>query len=353
MKSIEIKGYKSIKRLTIDLRPINILIGANGSGKSNFVSFFDFLYNLYELKLNTYIAKRGGVDKFLHHGRKQTEELYFYLDFDINGYAATIVPTTDGRFFFKEENLYFKGNPWGINPFNNEAQLKYSDLPRASYIRNYITQCRKYHFHDTGVSTPFAKSSHIDNDQHYLYADGHNLAAYLYNIQKEYPTTYRSIVSVVKSVAPYFSDFFLHPNSEGYINLQWTDKYSDTTYGVEELSDGTLRFIALTVLFLQPNLPNTIIIDEPELGLHPFAIAKLAGLIQSAAQRKCQVIAATQSAELISYFEPKDIIAVDQQKGESFFKRLSAEELSVWLDNDYTLGELWVKSIIAAAQPNY
>ena len=145
------------------------------------------------------------------------------------------------------------------------------------------------------------------------------MAAFLYHINQKDKITYHRIVKTIQSIAPYFSDFYLVPNANDEVRLQWRDKYTD-------LSDGTLRFIALTTLFLQPNLPNTIVIDEPELGLHPATIAKLAAMIQSAAAKGCQVIAATQSTDLISYFEPEDIVTVDRVKGETVFKRLSREQ---------------------------
>ena len=140
------------------------------------------------------------------------------------------------------------------------------------------------------------------------------------------------------------------PNEIGNNRLQWTDKFSDVVYGPNDLSDGTLRFIALTVLFLQPEPPKVIVIDEPELGLHPVAIEKLSGLIKSAANRGTQVIVATQNAELISNFEPENILTVDQRDGESVIKRLDAGELGHWL-NDYTLGDLWKQRIMKGGQP--
>jgi predicted ATPase len=158
-------------------------------------------------------------------------------------------------------------------------------------------------------------------------------------------------VKTIQSIAPFFSDFFFKPNNEGLLRLQWKSKYSSTIYGVNDLSDGTIRFIALSVLFLQPNLPSSIIIDEPELGLHPYAIAKLSGMIQSVAGRNTQVILATQSADLVNYFNPEDIITVDQVEGESKFNRLNNETFKSWLV-EYSLGDLWQKNIVSGGQPN-
>ena len=205
-----------------------------------------------------------------------------------------------------------------------------------------MNQLRKYHFHDTSTQSPFTSLSHIEHHINYLYSNGANLAAFLYKIKEYTPITYRHIVHTIQSIAPYFLDFELIPNEGSFVRLLWKDKYSDMVYGITDLSDGTIRFIALTVLFLQPNLPDTIIIDEPELGLHPTAIAKLSGMIQSASKKDCQVIIATQSPDLISHFSPDDIITVDQIDGCSKFKRLNADDLKGWLE-DYTIDDLWKK----------
>ena len=352
MDYIEIKGYKSIKDARIELRPINILIGANGSGKSNFLSFFEFLNHLYERKLTEYIALNGGEDKFLHHGSKITEQLQAILSFNnqVTIYAFTLQKGTEGLLFSGEHILYASTHGVDIADFTKEANIKITDNFRKKYVIGYLTGLKKYHFHDTGKNSPFNKTSHIPNDTHFLYEKGDNLAAFLYDIQTKHPIVYNRIIKTIQSIAPYFSDFYFQPNTEGYLRLLWQDKYSSTVYGATDLSDGTIRFIALTALFLQPNLPQTIIIDEPELGLHPFALSKLAGMIKSAAAKGAQVIVATQSTDLLSYFEPDDIIAVDQKEGASTFNRLKQQGLDIWL-NDYSLGELWKRNIITEGQP--
>ncbi|HMQ46454.1 MAG TPA: AAA family ATPase [Saprospiraceae bacterium] len=150
---------------------------------------------------------------------------------------------------------------------------------------------------------------------------------------------YRRIIKVIQSIAPFFSDFYFNPNSEGYLRLQWRSKFSSFIYGVNDLSDGTLRFIALCALFLQPQLPQVLIIDEPELGLHPTAITKLAGMIKSVAEKGTKVIAATQSSDLVNQFLPEDILTIDLVEGSSQFGRLEQQDLQSWMDN-YALGEL-------------
>ncbi len=363
MDYIEIRGYKSIKAIKINLNPINILIGANGSGKTNFISFFEFLNKVYEQKLIEYVALAGGEEKMLHKGSKVTDIIYSKIKQGLNGYSFELKKGEE-NFVFMSEGLWYGNkpvlnNPIDISSFQNEAKIKTyvkpradNLKPRADYIRKYLNSFKKYHFHDTGKNSPFALQSHIHNDIYFLYEKGNNIAAFLFSIQQNNKIVYNRILKNIQSIAPYFSDFYLYPNAENFVRLNWTDKYSDTTYGVNDLSDGTIRFIALTVLFMQPNLPSTIIIDEPELGLHPTAISKLSGMIKSVAAKGCQVIIATQSTDLISHFNPEDIITVDQVNGESVFNRLNSETLIDWLE-DYTIDDLWKRNIIATGQPNY
>lgn len=353
MDYIEIRGYKSIKDAKVELSPINILIGANGAGKSNFLSFFEFLNKLHDRKLEPYVGLQGGEEKLLHKGSKVTSEIYFRTEFDNgkNGYAATIQKGNEG-FVFKSEFLIFQGSLGrNITNYGPEARIKATDNYRAKYVIKYLNSYRKYHFHDTGKNSPFNLMSHIENDKYFLYDRGDNLAAFLFFIKQNHLKVYNNIVSTIQSIAPFFADFYFQPNAEGYLRLQWQDKFSSTVYGATDLSDGSIRFIALTVLFLQPSLPACIIIDEPELGLHPFAISKLAGMMQSAAERGGQVILATQSSDLVNHFNPEDIITVDQNNGETYFNRLNADNLSQWLD-EYSIGDLWLRNIIHGGQPN-
>lgn len=354
MDFIKISGYKSFKEISLELKPVNILIGANGSGKSNFISFFEFLYNLCNQKLAAYVGSKGGEDIILHKGVKKTAELDFEISFNnnLNGYAATLRLGNRG-FVFKNEFLIYQGDHKNISNHGMESNLKSTDMYRSSYIRDHLNSYLVYHFQDTGLNSPFANYSNKDKDTWYLYENGNNIAAMLYSIMQDDKVLYNRIVKNIQSIAPFFSDFFLKPNPEGYLKLYWQDKYSSTIYSSNDISDGTLRFIALTVLFMQPetpDTPSTIIIDEPELGLHPFAIAKLAGMIKSAAKRGIQVIVATQSADLVNYFDAEQIITIDQINGESQLNRLKSDQFSQWLD-EYNIGELWQRSIISGGQP--
>lgn len=350
MQRIEIHGYKSIKDLDLRLRNINIMIGANGSGKSNLLSFFVFIKALYNRNLKEFVALSGGMDKFLHLGRKLTEEINMRMSFEKNAYSLTL-KAGDNAFIITKEGLWYDNNQIDIASASEESSLQFATEERAKYIRDYLSELKRYHFHDTSRNSPFTKVSNINNDGDSLLSQGENLAAFLYNIQQKAAANYNLIVRTIQAVAPYFRDFYFRPDENGNLALKWQDKFCDNVYGVTDLSDGTIRFIALATLFLQPRLPQTIILDEPELGLHPVAIAKLSGMIKSIAAKGCQVIIATQSTDLISHFDAEDIITVDQVNGESVYKRLSSQELGAWLE-DYTIDELWKRNIINSGQPN-
>ena len=350
LQEIKIDGFKSIKKLDLRLSRINILIGSNGVGKSNFISFFKLVYNIYEQRLQQYSLK-SGVDNLLHYGRKNTTEIYGYLNFGNNGYAFNLLPTDDGTLFIGREDSSLNYN----NPYhksftdgnNQESQIKGSSTRRNKYLSEHLESYKIYHFHDTSSTAPLRTAANV-NDNRMLKEDGDNLPAYLYYLQEKHPKNFKRIEKIIQSVVPFFDQFKLSPSflNEDKILLEWTEKeHQDTYFNANHLSDGSLRFIALVTLLMQPNLPNVIIIDEPELGLHPTAINTLSGLIKSVSAKNCQVIISTQSVTLLNNFEAEDIITVDKDDNQSVFVRLDNELLSNWL-NDYSIGELWTKSVI-------
>lgn len=344
LDNIKITGYKSIKDLNLDLKPINILIGSNGVGKTNFISFFRLVNNIYEQRLQNY-TMQNRADGLLHYGIKRTKEITGYLKFARNAYAFTLQPRDNGSMFIAEENSWYGKTAYGYTNMD-ESGIKASTTFRNRWLREYLESYKIYHFHDTSKGAPLRSAADV-NDNRILKEDGGNLPAYLYLLQQKYPKTFRRIELVVQSVMPYFERFDLAPQElDNKIELVWNDiENPDKYFAANDLSDGSIRFIALATLLLQPALPSVIIIDEPELGLHPVAITKLAGMIKSAAARGCQMIISTQSVNLISQFDPEDIITVDRKDGQSIFNRLDKNALESWLEN-YSLGELWTKSVI-------
>jgi hypothetical protein len=356
LKSLSVKGYKSIRHLeSFEFRDINILIGANGAGKSNLISLFRMLSALSQGVFQLYVQKQGGPDALLFGGRKKTEAIELDFVFGRNAYHVQLEPTVDNRLIFAEEKAQFRedgeNDNWqSLGVAHREAILaKYTDISPSSkmdYVARAVRQWRVYHFHDTS-ETATVKGRHASNDNLELKPDASNLAAYIALLRKDNVEAYNRIVSTIQLAAPFFGGFVIRDPLPDTVELEWTERGdASTPYRAHALSDGTLRFICLTTLLLQPEdkLPDTVLIDEPELGLHPYAIHLLAEMIKRVAESK-QVILSTQSVELLNEFAPEDIVVVDRVDGASTFHRLDKDTLKDWLE-DYSLGELWNRNIL-------
>jgi predicted ATPase len=358
LDNIRIEGFKSIRQLPdFNLGPLNILIGANGAGKTNFISFFKLLNQIVQNNLQVFIGQSGGANSFLYFGQKTTPEMKFRLVFGSNGYDCTLIPAAGDTLIFADELVWFHDKKRYPNPYtvalgggHRETELyevsKSSPYPTiADHALNAIKSWRVYHFHDTSSSAKIKQQGDLHDNQ-VLRPDASNLAAFLYLLRETENDHYRKIISTIRLVAPFFDDFSLRSNplNQEKIQLEWQEKGADTYFNAQTLSDGTLRFMCLATLLLQPNLPSTIIIDEPELGLHPYAIAILASMLKSASQ-KTQVVVSTQSVPLVNQFRPEDVIVVDRKDGQSTFERHTSVDLENWLD-DYGMGDLWEKNLL-------
>jgi predicted ATPase len=366
ISEITIKGFKSIRSLeAFPLRNINVLIGSNGAGKSNFVGFFRMLRELIEHRLQLAVATQGGADACLYLGPRVTKELSARLRFGVNGYEFSLVPTTDNKFVFANEAALYTGQHVAgstsrklLGSGHFEARLyDRKDDPglRASkgvphYVFEAISSWVVYHFHDTSMLAEVRRQGPI-NDDVFLRASAENLAAFLYRIRSTHPESYLKIRDAVRLAAPFFDDFKLRPvpTTPDLIQLEWLQEGSDYPFRASQLSDGTLRFICLATALLQPSPPRTMLFDEPELGLHPYALSLLGSLFQKAISpvgyATNQLIVSTQSALLLDEFALEDIIVVERRDGQSVFQRLDSARLSDWLA-DYTLGELWQKNLL-------
>lgn len=353
LSQMTIEGYKSIKKCDISFGKINVLIGSNGAGKSNFISAFSFLQDILAKNLQVSVAQ-SGVNALLYKGRKVTEEIAFEVYFGNNSYGFNLVPTDDNRLIFRKEFFGYHGqweNESNVARGNSEAMW---DTGAHNKIDHYVIPILKkqnwrvYHFHDTGRSAKVKQENNISNNKVFMF-DAANLAAFLYRLKGNYKKNYDEIVQTIQLIAPYFSDFFLAPKegNEEQIVLKWQQKGCEDIFNASQLSDGTLRFICLATLLLQPHelQPATIIVDEPELGLHPYAITIFAEMVKQLSDER-QIIVSTQSVELLNEFDVEDVIVVDRGENGSEFKRLNEEELEVWLEEDYALGDLWKKNLL-------
>jgi predicted ATPase len=358
IQSVSIEGFKSIRSLRdFPLNPgLNVLIGANGAGKSNFVEFFKLMEMMALNGLNEYVAKMGGAETFLFQGATMTEKIEIKINLsgqpcDHYKFNLALSRTVEDRFVESS-----------VIPFSSTRQLSKQPListddPWAAkdaadtFLNEAIKMWRVYHFQNTSAFSALRKSSSV-HDSDIYYSDGSNLGAFLWGLKQHHQKIFDRIETSVRQIMPFFANFDLDPVKDESqpdnqrVWLYWKQKGSEYRYKPWQFSDGTLRFIALATALLQPNPPAVMVIDEPELGLHPQALNFLAGLIHEAAF-KSQLIVATQSPDLLNSMEPEDVITVNTRKGESIFERLKRDDLAAWLE-EYAIGDLWWKNVIQA-----
>lgn len=368
LNNIELKGYKSVNGEGQTL-PINddvtVLIGANGVGKSNIVSFFQLLNYAMSGSLQTYIGENGFADAFLYYGSKNTDCIKAKLRFSDgesnNVYAFRLAFAAGDSLIYTEETISFKkegrGKPFKLTMDAGKKESQLFEAKESVYkdtvqvFIKLLQNCRYFQFHDTTKEAKIRKKGYI-GDNKFLRSNAGNLAAFLYGIkrQKDGEPYYQRIVRYIQQVMPQFGDFIMEPSvtDANYISLDWREKNSDHIFGVNQISDGTLRFMALATLLLQPpkTMPSLIVIDEPELGLHPTAISILAGMIKKASEN-AQIVIATQSPRLLDEFSADKVVVIerDEQRRTSVFRQLSNEQLKEWED-EYTTSELWDKNVI-------
>jgi predicted ATPase len=361
LKKITLKGFKSIKNLDFELRSLNVLIGANGAGKSNLVSFFKMINEMMGGRLQQYIAGAGRSQSMLHFGPKVTPQLEGRLDFEVdNGtdtYEMRLFHVAGDTLVFAEETLTFHQKGWphpkvvSLGAGHRETRIPDESgggEPTAKVFRHLLNECRVYHFHDTSATARVRQSCYI-GDNRWLMPDAGNLAALLFRLKNEEDTTaYQRIVSTIRLIVPFFEDFDLEPAAPNKrdILLNWRHKQSDQVFGPHQLSDGTLRAICLVTLLLQPEdeMPDLIIVDEPELGLHPYALTIIASLVKKASYQT-QLLVSTQSSAFLDSFDPEEVVVVERDGQESRFSRPSPAKLESWLQ-EYSLGEVWEKNVI-------
>jgi predicted ATPase len=356
LEQLTVRNFKSIRDQTLRLGSLNVFIGGNGSGKSNLVSVFHFLNRVVAGDLQNYTGEAGGADSILHFGRKQSRSLSVELEFVegayANGYSFELRPTAQDRFIFSRESFWFHNRlthqtllPTELGGGHVETKLKTATQPVAHYVRQDLDSYRIYHFHDTSSSAKVKQTGDV-NDNRQLQVDAANLAAFLYRLQQNHAGHFQNIVDTIRQIAPFFEGFQLKPSelNPDKIRLEWREKGSDNYFNAHAFSDGTLRFVCLATLLLQPTMPNVILLDEPELGLHPAAVSLLADLLESAAQRT-QILVATQSVTLVNQFTPEFVWVAERENRASVFKHLKSADMSAWLD-DYGLGELWEKNVL-------
>lgn len=372
IEQLNINGFLSIRQAQIELRQINVLIGSNGSGKSNLMRLFELLRAVADDSLTEYVIRAGGADALLHYGRKNTDsieiEVYFRTQGSgrplVNVYSCSLIPSAQDTLLIGTERIglhdrrRYPQPHWNTyTPGGVRSILKHvasSDNRRLRGIAYYVLRClnsyKVYHFHDTSETAPVKQRVYY-GDNVSLHADGGNLASILLRLQQEYPERYQQLIEIIRLALPFFGDFVLEPLEQERTLLRWRERGRDAVFSPHAFSDGSLRYICLMSLLHLPAdwLPSTILLDEPELGLHPQAIRLLAAALRSAAV-ETQIIVSTQSPLLLDHFAPEEILVVERSEQGTTFRRLARDPLEAWLD-DYSMGELWEKNLVGGQPP--
>lgn len=366
IERVELAGFKSLEQVDLQLGALNVLIGPNGAGKSNFISVFKLLNALTKQELQTFVGRQGGASSVLYYGPKRTPRMSLGLHFrspdGANIYRAEFTHVSPDTLMFTGESLELTTAGQQPRRYDLHGGHMETRLPAtidaggpagegARSIMHHLDRWRSYHFHDTSDAAAVKQMSHL-HDNRYLHGDAGNLAAFLYMLRHSHPAYYGQIRDTIRLAFPLFDDFVVEPSrlNPSKVLLTWRERGSSQEFGPHQLSDGTLRFICLATLLLQPfdhpNAPYTITIDEPELGLHPYAITLLASMLQSASQQ-AQLIVSTQSAALLGAIgDPDSVVVVERRKeGASELNRLREGEIDHWLE-EYSLGDVWEKGVI-------
>jgi predicted ATPase len=295
LRRVTLNGFKSIKAMDLELHALNVLVGANGAGKSNLVSFFKLLNEMMAGRLQQFIGASGRAQSLLHFGPKVTSQMEAQLEFEVeNGmdiYAMRLFHAAGDTLIFADETLSFRQTGYAspkvvpLGSGHQETQIgEAADKgePTAKVLRRLLNHCRVYHFHDTSSTARVRQYCYI-GDNRWLMPDAGNLAAFLLRLREENGgPAYQRLVTTIRLVAPFFDDFDLEPTGPNNreVILNWREKGSDMVFGPHQFSDGTLRAICLLTLLMQPEdeLPDLIIVDEPEIGLHPYALNIVAAM---------------------------------------------------------------------------
>jgi predicted ATPase len=370
LQRVVIRGFRSLREVDVELGPLTVLVGANGAGKSNLASFFNLLSFLFSGELQLYVGRKGGASSILHYGPKLTASISAELHFEtLDQYSFQLEFASPDRLIISSQRFLrhppgggqleamVLGTP-GAEMGGSEVSLLSADGSAgdaeiaAKQIFDRLKTIHTYHFHDTSPTSPIRTGQDLQRNRHLL-ASGGNLAAFLYMLRARHPQHYARILSTVQLAVPYLADLVLEPDAlnPSTIHLRWRDRSGEYEYGAHQWSDGSLRFLALVTALLQPEelLPRLLVIDEPELGLHPRGISVLAELLRYAST-KTQVLVSTQSPRLVAAFEPGEILIAERRegelgRGETTLRRLEAEALASWLE-EYDLGQLFEMNVV-------
>ena len=389
IKKIKLTNFLSFSNESqeIELRPLNVIIGANGSGKSNFLESFYFLQNLPS-NVGTPIREGGGISEWLYKGlpeqpnmklelfvdnpcpRKICNELYYAVSFSSAGFNYMIIDEQlkskeaqtrcfDRYIFYEFKN----GQPFitlpghidtikleDVNPTQSilEQIRDETNYREITYLAREFKKIKIYREWQFGKYSPVRQPQRADMPNQYLEPDCTNLGLVLNQIERNAEAKKR-LLSELKNFYNDVEDFYLNIFSNT-IQIYFHESGLRSPVPATRLSDGTLRYLCLLAILCNPNKPPVLCIEEPELGLHPDVFPGLSRLIQEASQH-CQIIVTTHSDIFVDTFNdiPEAILVSEKDENGTSINRLNHEELKPWLEK-YRLGRLWMRGEIGGTR---
>ncbi len=361
LTEIHIEGFCSLRDIELTkLGPVTVLIGPNGSGKSNLLGALRMVTMMATRSTGLFVGQAGGASALLHYGPQQTPVMNLRLEFETgtgtqNAYRVRLGYAAGEAFIFLDEQAGFREveGDWrwiAAGAGHGESRIDEvsgeTKIPRA--VQCLLKRLSFFHFHDTSYTSALRTNARFEDDR-FLRSNGSNLPAYLLSLRDSRiaanQEAFRRIQELIRQIAPFLRELSPKAVDGGAVRLDWIDDRGEV-FGAHQLSDGTLRAIALFTALAQPvdRLPLFCTIDEPELGLHPAALHLFAELVRSASHH-CQIMLATQSPALLDLFEAHEVVVTERLDAATTFRRLEPEALTDWLA-DYRLSELYASNVL-------
>lgn len=372
---LHVQGFRRLYDVDLVLKPLNIVIGANGSGKTSLLDVFSLLAASASGALNETISEFGGVDGNLTNltaaNAGAARFMAFELAMSVQGHAPIqyrmSMSPRGVTYEIADETLtqqrqqspppfkhidahhgvvrYYEQNRGLIPPDweYNAAESALSQVPKMYHepedFRKRLASSTHYHVLDVGRRAPVRLPQPM-RDAKLPGRDGEDLVSCLYMLRETDSDRFEAIEATLRAGFPSFERLNFPPVAAGTLAMTWKDKTSKTPFYMHQLSEGTLRFLWLATLLQSPGLAAVTLIDEPEVSLHPELLSLLAELLREASQRT-QLIVATHADRLVRHLLPSEVVTVDIDKGGAADAKWADEfDLEQWL-NEFTLDEVW------------
>lgn len=367
---IKVSGFRRLKEIDLPVRPLMVLIGANGVGKTSLLDVFSLLSSSASGGLSATMSEMGGITSVLTRDDAETLSLfvdmavpsYRPIEYDIHlvpkgvsyaisyemlsqardGYSGRFkhIESYDGDIrYFEIDKEQLVRPSWEHDPLETSLYQVPKMFRQPEELRRILGSVTRYHALDVGQRAPVKLPQQM-KPANLPGAHGEDLVPYLYYLRESNRNRYETIEDTLRVAFPTFECLNFPPVAAGMLAMTWKDKGFNKPFFMQELSEGTLRFLWLVSLLQSPGLSTITMIDEPEVSLHPELLGILADLMREAANRT-QLVIATHSDRLIRFLKPGEVVVMDNDldgyTSATWGDKLDLEE---WL-NEYSLDEVW------------